>query len=290
MKRVLPVLLLAASLLVAQQLALPMPTHFGVKDDDVPPDPREWGRGEFSDFPVWNVSREMPNDVFTFARLRFDSYSDGGRRSRYGKWMTDYPDAELNFSYRLQQLTSLQTNPRGVVVDFEPEQLRHYPFVYMVEPGHITMSDEQAKVLRDYMLNGGFIMVDDFWGDEEWDGFYQAFKQIWPDREFVELELDHEIFHTVFDLKVKPQIPSVGIAMGGRSRGMAHEWAKPGSETPHYRAVYDDQKRMCMCICFNTDLADGWEEEGTDPWYFQTFSEPYSYPLGINIVMYALTH
>jgi hypothetical protein len=282
---------LCATLLFAQQGDTPMPTNFGVKDDDVPEDPREWGRGEFADFPVWPVSKELPNDVFTFARLRFDSYSDGyGRRSRYGKWMTDYPDAELNFSFRLQQLTSIQTNPKGAVVDFEPEQLRHYPFVYMVEPGNITITDEQAKVLRDYMLNGGFIMVDDFWGDEEWEGFHQALKMIWPDRDFVELELEHEIFHSVFDLKVKPQIPSVGIAMGGRSRGLAHEWSKPGSETPHYRAIYDDQKRMCMCICFNTDLADGWEEEGTDPWYFQTFSEPFSYPLGINIVYYALTH
>lgn len=291
MKRALLILITLASLLLAQQDSpLQSPTNFGIKDADVPEDPREFGRGEFMDFPTWPVNSEVPNDVFTFARLRFDSYSDGYGRRRMGKWMTDYPDAELNFSFRLQQLTSIPTNPKGAVVDFEPEQLRHYPFVYMVEPGNISITDQQAKALREYMLNGGFVMVDDFWGDEEWQGFYQAFKQIWPDREFVELDLKHDIFHAVFDLKVLPQIPSIGIAMGGRSRGLAYEWGKPGSETPHYRAVYDDQKRMCMCICFNTDLADGWEEEGTDPWYFQTFSEPYSYPLGINIVYYALTH
>ncbi|NNE91673.1 MAG: DUF4159 domain-containing protein, partial [Verrucomicrobiales bacterium] len=206
------------------------------------------------------------------------------------KWRIDYPDAELNFSYRLQQLTSLETNPNGVVVDIDAEQLRHYPFVYMIEPGDIWITDEEAKILRDYLLNGGFIMVDDFWGTYEWNSFYRALKQIFPDRDYVELELDHAIFDIVFDLPIKPQIPAVGMAQMGREQGITYEWNKPGSETPHYRAVYDDKGRMCMIICWNTDLGDGWEEEGTDPWYFKEFSEKYAYPLGINIVFYALTH
>ena len=89
-------------------------------------------------------------------------------------------------------------------------------------------------------------------------------------------------------LKVKPQIPSVGHAMAGREQGItAERW---DAETPHYRAVYDDKKRIVMLICHNTDLGDGWEEEGTDPWYFREFSEKYAYPLGINILFYALTH
>ncbi len=269
----------------------PRPTNFGVKDDDmVQEDPRDFGRGHSSDFPIWQVSPALPNDVFTFARLRYPSYGDGRSRRSLGKWTTDYPDAELNLAYRMQQLTSIQTNPFGAVVDIEPEQLRHYPFIYMVEPGSNDISQEQAKVLRDYMLNGGFLMVDDFWGDEEWDTFYAAFKMMWPDRDFVELELDHQIFHQVFDLPVKPQIPSIGIAMAGRSRGFTNEWNKAGSEIPHFRAVLDDKKRICMLICFNTDLGDGWEEEGTDPWYFREFSEKYAYPLGINIMVYAMTH
>ncbi len=299
MKRVVPSILLLSGALWALGQDIfesdsPKPTNFGVKEDpSVTEDPREYGRGEFMDFPTWKVSKELPDDVFTFARLRYPSFSDGGGRRRGwggGKWTTDYPDAELNFSYRLQQLTSLQTNPNGAVVDIVAEQMRHYPFIYMIEPGHIDISEEQAKIMRDYMLNGGFIMVDDFWGDDEWEQFHVALKMIWPDRDYEELELDHEIFHMVFDLPVKPQIPSVGIAMSGRFRGFTHEWNKPGSETPHFRAIYDDKKRICMLICFNTDLGDGWEEEGTDPWYFQTFSEKYAYPLGINIVMYALTH
>ncbi len=266
----------------------PSPTNFGIKDGSVPEDPREAGRGgQFLDFPTWPVSKELPNDVFTFARLRYNSESWGRRRGG-GKWTTDYPDADLNFSYRLQQLTSLQVSPKGAVVDIDAEQMRHYPFIYMIEPGHISLTEGDAKVMRDYMLNGGFIMVDDFWGEEEWDTFYVALKQIFPDREPQELPLEHEVFHMVFPLKVKPQIPSVGHAMAGRSQGITAE--RFDAQTPHYRAIFDDKKRIVMMICHNTDLGDGWEEEGTDPWYFREFSEKYAYPLGINIVFYALTH
>lgn len=267
--------------------ANPGPTNFGSKDPDVPEDPREAFDGRHYEFPTWPVSKELPNDVFTFARLR---YTSGMWQRRHPKWLIDYPDADLNFSYRLQQLTSLEVSPKGAIVDIHAEQLRHYPFVYMIEPGNIYLSDDEARILREYLLNGGFIMVDDFWGTDEWEGFYQGLKQIFPDREPVELELDHPIFNMVFQIDIKPQIPAVGIAMMGREQGITYEWNKPGTETPHYRAVYDDDGRMCMVICFNTDLGDGWEEEGTDPWYFKTFSEKYAYPLGINIVFYAMTH
>ena len=265
------------------------PTNFGVKDGSMPEDPRQAGRsGQFIDFPTWPVSKELPNDVFTFARLRYSSEDGGRRRNGGGNWTTDYPDADLNFSFRLQQLTSLQVNPQAAIVDIQAEQMRHYPFIYMIEPGHIALTEVEARVMRDYMMNGGFIMVDDFWGEEEWETFQLALKQIFPDRGFQELPLDHEIFRMVFPLKVKPQIPSVGHAMAGRAQGITAE--RFDAQTPHYRAIFDDKKRMIMLICHNTDLGDGWEEEGTDPWYFREFSEKYAYPLGINIVFYALTH
>jgi hypothetical protein len=269
------------------------PKNFGSKDAETPEDPRQWRYGEFLDFPTWKVSPELPNDVFTFARVRYNSYGGGrgyGRRRGGGNWMTDYPDADLNFSYRLQQLTAMQVNPKGAVVDIDAEQLKHHPFIYLIEPGNISLSDVEAKVLREYLLNGGFLMVDDFWGYDEWDTFHTALKQIFPEREPKELPVSHEIFHIVFDLKVKPQIPSVGAAMAGRSRGITHEWGKAGSEEVHYKGVFDDKGRMMMIICHNTDLGDGWEEEGTDPWYFREFSEKYAYPLGINIIFYAMTH
>lgn len=281
-------LLLVCALALTQDNPEPVrTTYFGIDDGRMPQDPREWRGGRYYDFPDWDVDAEMPNDVFTFARLRFNS---GTWMGRHAKWLIDYPDSELNFSYRLQQLTSLEVDPRGAIVDIDAEQLRHYPFIYMIEPGDIWLTDEEATILRDYMLNGGFIMVDDFWGFYEWKNFERALNQIFPDREWVELEIEHPVFHLVFDVKIKPQIPAVGLALQGREDGITYEWNKPGSETPHYRAIHDDSGRMCMIICFNTDLGDGWEEEGTDPWYFREFSEKYSFPLGINIVFYALTH
>ncbi len=265
-------------------------TNFGV-DDGMNNDPRQAGRGHMWDFPTWPVSRELPNDVFTFARIRYNSASGGyGWGRRREKWRTDYPDSDLNLSYRLQQLTSLQVNPNSVVVDIDPEQLRHYPFLYVIEPGDIHLTEEEARALREYMLNGGFIMVDDFWGTREWENFYFAFKQIWPDREFEEVPIEHKIFNMVFPLKVKPQIPHISYSRMVIERGITYEYDKPGSEQVHYRAVYDDKRRMVMFICWNTDTGEGWEQEGTDPWYFKEFSEKYAYPMGINVVMYALTH
>ncbi len=266
----------------------PSPTNFGIKDGM--DDPRQDGRGDHADIPTWPISKELPNDVFTFARLRYNSASRWGRGSRRGKWSTDYPDSDLNFSFRLQQLTSLQVNPKGAVVDIDPEQMRHYPFIYMIEPGDIDLTEVEAKTMRDYMLNGGFIMVDDFWGTREWENFQVAFKQIWPDREFQEIPIEHEIFHMVFPLKVKPQIPHISFSQAVIQRGITWEFDKPGAEHVHYRGVFDDKKRLVMFICWNTDTGEGWEQEGTDPWYFREFSEKFAYPLGINIVFYALTH
>jgi hypothetical protein len=287
--------LLALAMLVAlihgQEGA--MPRNFGVKDGTIPEDPREAARYASKDYPTWPIKPGVPNDVFTFARIRYNSdYGGSGRyyrRGGRGKWSTDYPDSDLNFSFRLQQLTSLQVNPRSAVLDIVPDQLRHYPFTYMVEVGDISLTDVEAHTLRQYMLNGGFIMVDDFWGTREWNNFYTAFKQIWPDREFEELPLEHEIFHIVFDLKVKPQTPHISFKEYAL-RGITWEVNKPGSEQVRYRGVYDDKRRLVMLICWNTDTGEGWEQEGADPWYFKEFSEKYCYPLGINIVFYAMTH
>lgn len=237
------------------------------------------------DFPTWEPSPDMPEDIFTFARLRYPSTQ---RAFGVEKWATDYPDADLNFSFRLQQLTSLAVNPNPVVVEIDHEQLRHLPFVYMVEPGDILLSDDQARILREWMLNGGFLFVDDFWGYREWDVFERrGLKHIFPDREYEELELEHEIFHVVFDLDHKPQVPAAGLAIANPH--ITFEDRKPGSKDVHYRAIRDDKGRICMLIAFNTDLGDGWEREGDNAWYFKEFSEKRSFPMGINVVFYAMT-
>ena len=249
--------------------------------------------------PDWENDKEFSNDVFTFVRIRYSSgYGGRGGRGRRGgrggrgfsggNWATDYPDSELNFSYRLHQLTSMEVNPDGVILDLTNPELFNYPFIYIVEPGRLVFSEEEVKILRRYLLNGGFLMVDDFWGEAEWYNFYYEIKRVFPDREPVELPLSHPIFHAVFDLKEKPQIPSIYIALQGRPYGIT--WEREDAHTPHYKAIFDDKGRMMAIICHNTDLGDGWEREGEDEWYFREFSEKKAYPLGINIVFYAMTH
>jgi hypothetical protein len=243
---------------------------------------RSYYRGPRAGVPDWTIDPEFSDDVFTFVRIRYNSYS------RWGRWRTDYPDSDLNFSYRLQQLTSMKVDPNGLVLELTDPKLFDYPFIYIIEPGNLSFTQAEVKALRKYLLNGGFLMVDDFWGEAEWDNFYYEMKRVFPDREPAELPLEHPIFHCVYDLKEKPQIPSLGAALGGRFEGRTFErW---DAQVPHYKALFDDKGRMMAIICHNTDLGDGWEEEGVDPWYFKEFSEKSAYPLGINIVFYAMTH
>jgi len=261
--------------------------------------------------PSWESDEEFSYDVFTFVRIRYSSGYGGsaggfpqsggpgrgfrggyggryGRGTSFGGWATDYPDSDLNFSYRLHQLTSMEVNPDGLVLELTDPRLFDYPFIYIVEPGRLLFSEEEVKNLRRYLLNGGFLMVDDFWGQAEWDNFYYQIKRVFPEREPVELELDHPIFHAVFDLKEKPQIPSIDWALRGRLYGIT--WERQDAREVHFKAIYDDKGRMMAIICHNTDLGDGWEREGENEWYFHEFSEKKAYPLGINIVFYAMTH
>jgi hypothetical protein len=245
--------------------------------------------------PDWESDKDFSHDVFTFVRIRYSS-GYGGRRygGRYGRgfsggdWATDYPDSDLNFSFRLHQLTSMEVNPDGLVLELTDPRLFDYPFIYIVEPGRLVFSEEEVKVLRNYLLNGGFLMVDDFWGENEWYNFYYEIKRVFADREPKELSLDHPIFSAVFKLNEKPQIPSIGVAIQGRDYGIT--WEREDARIPYYKAIYDDKGRMMVIICHNTDLGDGWEREGEDEWYFREFSEKKAYPLGINIVFYAMTH
>ena len=235
------------------------------------------------------ISPSFSEDVFTFARLRFGATSD----FRYGGgrlWDDDSPTADLSLTYRLYQVTSLKVRPGLNYVDITTKDLTKYPFVYLAAAGRMVLADDEVAALRSYLLSGGFLMVDDFWGDDQWAHFHEQIKQVFPDREPVELSLDDRIFQTVFPFKKQPQIPSVGAFLDtGRSYDPGWPYVEK-SHDPHYYAIYDDQHRIMVIICHNNHYGDGWEHETDDHRYFDIISEPEAYPMFINILVYAMTH
>lgn len=249
---------------------------------------REPGPRSRGGVPEWEIDARFGSDVFTFVRLM---YRSNGRRG----WAGDYPNADLNFSYRLEQLTSMRVDPNGKTLAIDDPSLFDYPFTFMIDPRSLVLNDLEAEILRKYLLNGGFLMVDDFWGNQMWNHLMGELKKVFPDREPQSLPLDHAIFKIPFPLTEKPQVPSEDSAhrtrdVSGPRRTWEDEisWEEP--QPADYRAILDDAGRIMVLICWNTDLSDGWEEEGVDEWFFTNFSEKYSYPMGINIVVYALTH
>ena len=253
-----------------------------------------------TDVPMWTNAPGFDKDTFSFCRIVYRSSSGRGRRSR-GNWITDFPDSDMNLSFRLQQMTSMAVNPDGRFLRLHNRDLHNYPWIYMVEPGRLLLDEEEVKILRDYLLNGGFLMADDFWGELQWENFYEQMKKVFPEpqREFVELPMDHPIFHTVFDIKVpKQKLQTPNIMQAIRSlhpeygeQGVTWEYYNgEGSEEMHVRALFDDKGRIMVLATHNCDNGDGWEREGQNDEFFSNFSEKRAFPLGINIIVYAMTH
>jgi hypothetical protein len=237
--------------------------------------------------PRWDVNPHFKRDVFTFVRLRFhSSYDDRmGTNGRLETWATDFPDSDLNLPFRLQQMTSLKVDPDGKRIRITDAALFDYPFVYMLEVGTLVFTEEEVAILRRYLLNGGFLMVDDHWGLAAQRNFREQMARDFPDRPLEDLPLEHPIFHCVFDLRALPQIPGLNEWMARR-----RTYEKDDDPQPRYRAIFDDKRRMMLIECANTDLGDGWEREGMNEEFFHLFSEKQAYPMGINIIVYAMTH
>jgi hypothetical protein len=251
---------------------------------------RRSGRGratpQRSEYPMWELDQEFRHDVFTFVRIRYDS---NGYVSRGRNWDNDFPDCDWNLSVRLKELTSLEVDPNGRVIRLTDPELFDYPFVYMSNVGNMVLHDDEVIGLRRYLTNGGFLMADDFWAPRAWQHVYREMKRVFPDREPRELTSDHEIFHLVYQLQGKPQVPSIHAWR----RGVTFEYwhgDPEGDEDPHFWGFFDDHDRLIALLCHNNDIGDGWEREGEEHEYFKEYSERVSYPLGINIVTYVLTH
>lgn len=234
--------------------------------------------------PDWEVKSLFPNEAFTFVRLRYHTINGDYR----AHWSCDYPGADLNFSHRLQELTALDVSPDGLILDLTDKELLKHPFAFMTSPGRMALSAEDAAGLRDYVMNGGFVMVDDFWGREHLENVRKELAKALPGIVPVNLPLTHPIFHIVYDLKEKPQVPSINAW----SQGLEIEpWHGDMTDPdPHFLAYHDARGRIMILLCHNNDLADGWEREGENIDYYKRYSERWSYPMGVNIVAYAMSH
>ena len=251
--------------------------------------------------PNWTNAPGFEEDVFTFTRIIF--HSDANPRSgrgwfRWLGWWVDYPDADLNLSYRLQQLTSIKTDPDARVVKLTDPTIFHYPLLYMEHAGYMRLTDDEVTALRKYLLSGGALLVNDFWGSEEWDGFAREIKRVLPGRAWTELTTDHPVFNCVYDLRGpmnRLQVPTIQFwnqdyDPKDPQSELQTIFRGEGSEEMHVRALLDDRRRMMILAIHNSDVSDGWEREGENELYFRRYSEKIAYPLGINIIFYLMTH
>lgn len=207
----------------------------------------------------------------------------GGRGRRWGsRWSTDYPKADLQFISILQRVTNLDVYQGQNAMRLNDPDLRRFPFLYALEVGSMTMTDEEVNGLRAYLEAGGFLLVDDFWGTWEWQNFETEIRRVLPDYPIVDVPLDHPIFNIVYDIDEVVQVPAVNRAVYG-----GPTWERDGY-VPETRAIFDKDGRMMVMINWNTDLGDAWEW-ADNPYYPLHFST-YAFQMGVNFVIYAMTH
>jgi len=231
-------------------------------------------------------SQDLPIETdgggeFNFVRVAFDTfYSRGG--FGFGPWSIDFPDADRNFLRGVSRLTNIRVMSEPIVLRFDDQKIFDYPFLYMLEVGQgggIQLSPVEIQNLREYLSRGGFLLIDDFWGQQQWDNFYAAFSQVFPDREIIELSPDHEIFHVYYDIDGPTMIPALY---------RSDEFGEQGIDFASNHAILDDEGRVMVLINWNSDMGDGWEHT-----YHPDYPTRYAnsaYRLGINYLMYSMTH
>ena len=215
---------------------------------------------------------------FAFARLVYNGSDSDGWGPR---WQVDWPEAETHLLAGLSRFTRIETNPTGALLQLSDETLFDHPWLYAVEVGSLTLSAYEAQRMREYLLRGGFLMVDDFHGPYEWDNFAFAMKQVFPDRRIQDIPINDPIFETLYDIDQRLQIPGLRPLREGRT------W-ESGGNVPHWRGIRDDKGRVMVAINFNMDLGDAWEHADW-PEYPQQYAS-LAYRFAVNYVLYAMTH
>ena len=228
--------------------------------------------------------------AFQFCRIMFrqNPYGDGDG------WSVDYPRADINFPYRLSELTSttVSKDSRGdanhLVLWLTDPELFRCPFIMLTEPGGAYFDEQEAATLREYLLKGGFLWADDFWGERAWDNWVDQIRKAFPGGEYpiVDLPPTHAIFHALYEVRHLPQIPSIGVWLrtGGRTSERGAD-----SAVAHTRAIADANGNIMVLMTHNTDFGDAFEREGDNRAFFETFAAV-GYAFGINALLYAMTH
>ena len=214
---------------------------------------------------------------FTFVRLKY-----GGQLTQRSSWRVDWPASDRNFIWQLRKQTNINANPREKIIEVGAEELFLYPFAYLLEVGSLRLSDAEAANLREYLLRGGFLFIDDFHGEREWRLFHRELKKIFPEREPVDIPISHPIFRCFFTIDKLVQIPGLRSLFSGRT------YERIDGYPAYCRGVFDDKNRLMMIIHFNSDLGDAWEHAAED-FYPREYSDM-ALKMGINAVVYSLTH
>ncbi len=257
--------------------------------------PRIWvGGGGIGRFrrepPKWFIPANYDGS-FNYCR----AYFSANRREDGGSgWDTDFPGADNNFSVRLAELTNVHVKldkvgqPDYVVVRLTDPLLSRCPMLHMEDAGVIRLSDEEVASLRAYLLKGGFLTVDDFWGTAAWNQWASEIGRVLPPGQYpiVDIPPDHPIMHTLYDVKEVEQVSN--IRFWAQTGGNVSE---RGPDSPHvnFRGIADEKGRLMVVMTHNTDIPDTWEREGESQEYFDRFS-PNGYAIGVNVVLYAMTH
>ncbi len=233
---------------------------------------------------------EAQRGEFTFCRLRYTPV----RREWLGTgWDTDYPDGDRNLPLRLSQLTraDIARDERGdpfhAVVSPTEDSLYACPFLFASDVGTVRFSEIEAVRLRDYLLKGGFLWADDFWGDFALQNWAIEMGRILPQYKIVEVPPDHVLYHTLYSVAGLPQVPSIQFWRRSGRTGTSERGSE--SARPALHGIADESGRLMVIMTHNTDIADGWEREGEDDEFFYKFS-PDAYAVGINVILYMLTH
>jgi hypothetical protein len=251
---------------------------------------REFPGVEYNDFPLpadyqekteWVFARLMYPPVPGARYSRFRGYGGGDWREGLSSWTQDYPRADRHFNLAIRRLTRVHARSAEQPVNLDEGDAYDWPWLYAVQVGEWNLSDSQVKAFREYLLRGGFFMCDDFWSEREWQIFEQSMKRVFPDRPIVDLDNSDPIFHVVYDLSDRYQVP------GARSIGTGVT-EKCYNCPPRWRGIYDDKGRVMVAICFESDLGDSWEF-ADDPRYPEKYSA-LGIRIGVNYIIYSMTH